>query len=514
AAICFVLWRDRRMLLSPGNFVVLTVLFLVALSLYLYLPIRTNAGAAIHWGDPNTFEKFVAHVTGRSHREVYFLQQNFLEYFHRTNQALSLVGAQLGFILVIGIWGLIRLRPHRWQLFFVLVIVFDFVYTVFLNVISLKVTPFALPTLLCLAILSGLGIAQALHWVHNHPGVGGATSKLVRASWCFIPAIPLALNITSSDQSSNCTAYEHALNALRTPDYESILLVEGDNHFFPVVYARIAEKMRPDLLLFDRHNILYEMPYVGEGKGLFVGKWEEYRRVLEKEIARRMLPLGIYYLTFVPDGVTLPGEFQLVPAGILHKVERKKGPSRPYRIKNAWRYYSTESFYEDFEKDFMTRQVQSHFFLRHAQYLFFAGKDKVAQRQLKNASVLGYDDSLLLSKASELLMDNGYYEEARIQLERALENKPGDVVNNSWGVYYYKKGEYRKAAEYFEKALELKPRDHFYLRNLGLALYRAGEKREALKAMRESLTIKGDQPDLLELIAQETEALGAESHAR
>ncbi|MBW1668178.1 MAG: tetratricopeptide repeat protein [Deltaproteobacteria bacterium] len=162
----------------------------------------------------------------------------------------------------------------------------------------------------------------------------------------------------------------------------------------------------------------------------------------------------------------------------------------------------------------MTRQVQSHFFLRKAQYLFLAGNAKVALRHLKYASALGYDDSFLLGKVSELLADNGYYEEARIELEKALENKPGDVKNSAWGVYYYKKREYIMAAEYFKKALQLKPRDYFYLRNLGLALYRVGDRTEALKVMRDSLRINGNQPDLQEMIAMEAEDQEEENRAR
>ncbi|MBW2028481.1 MAG: DUF2723 domain-containing protein [Deltaproteobacteria bacterium] len=508
AAICFVLWRDRRMLLSPGNFVVLTVLFLVALSLYLYLPVRTNAGAAIHWGDPNNLDRFLAHVTGRTHREVYVLHQSFLEYFRRTNQTLLLVGSQLGVLIGIGIFGFIKLRPLRWQVFFILLITFDFIYTVFLNVISLKVTPFALPTLLALAVLTGLGLAKGLAWVGSLSKVSPGTVRLVRGCCYVMPAIPLFLNFVSCNQGPNYTAYEHTVNILRTADQGSILFLEGDNNFFPVAYGRIAERMRPDLLLFDRSNILYKMPYVGERKGPFFGEWKQYRDMLEAEIVQRMFPAGIYYSTFLPTALSVPEGFQLVPLGTLHSVQMKKDPLDPYRIRNIWKYYSAESFYESFEKDFMTRQVQAHFHLRYGQYLFIARQIRLGLRYLKNASQIGHDDDMVHMKIFTLLADYGFYEEARVELEKALAHKDPGVANDSWGVYYYKMGEYRKAAEYFRKALELEPKKPSYLKNLGLALYRMGRVEEALDAFKESIDLNEDQPELKAFMEKEGLIIG------
>ncbi|MBW2064742.1 MAG: DUF2723 domain-containing protein [Deltaproteobacteria bacterium] len=503
AVIFLVMVRDRKALFRPAHVLVLAFLFLLALSVYIYLPIRTNAGAAIHWGDPNTLGRFLAHVTGRTHREVYVLGRTFLEYFHRANQILSLVGIQLGVILLIALWGFLKLRPLRWRIFFVLVIIFDFAYAVFLNVVSIKVTPFGLPSLVVLIILSGVGIAGGLRWVRNRTRVSLGTQRLVKGFCCALPALPLLLNLSSSNQSSNYTAHEYAVNALRTAGPGSILFLEGDNGFFPVAYARIAERMRPDLILFDRHNTIFKMPYLGEGKGRFVGRWEEYVRILEKGIINRLSPVGIYYLTFMPAALSLPQGYQLVPAGILHRVAKKRDPGNPYRIRNLWKYYASESFYENFEKDFMTRQVQSHFHLRYGHYLFLAGQPNLGLRYLRNASRIGYDDSVVRTKVAGILADYGYFEEARLELEKVLADKDEGTVNNSWGVYFYKKGEYEKAVERFSKAVSLKPREYSYLKNLGLALYKAGDRDRALKVFRRSLNINMNQPEILELIKEE-----------
>ncbi|MBW2000086.1 MAG: DUF2723 domain-containing protein [Deltaproteobacteria bacterium] len=503
AVVFLVVARDRKALFGPTNILVLVFLFLTGLFVYIYLPIRTNAGAAIHWGDPNTLGRFLAHVTGRTHREVYMLSQTLLGYFHRTNQTLSLVGTQLGVILLVALWGFLKLRPLRWQVFFVLLITFDLAYAVFLNVVSIKVTPFALPTLVVLTILSGTGIAGGLEWLRNRPKISIGIQRLAKGFCYAVPALPLLLNFSASNQSSNYTAYEYAVNALRTTGPGSILFLEGDNNFFPVAYARIAERMRPDLILFDRHNILYKMPYLGEGKGSFVGEWEEYRRILEKEIIKKLSPAGIYYLTFVPATLSLPQGYRLVPEGLLNGVAKKVDQGIPYRVRNMWKYYSSDSFYEKFERDFMTRQVQAYFHLRYGHYLFLAAQQDLGLQYLRNASRIGYDDSVVRTKVANILADYGYFEEARVELEKVLAGKDEGTVSNSWGVYYYKKGDYGRAAEYFEKAVGLKPREHSYLKNLGLALYKAGDRDGAVKVFRRSLSIDVNQPEILELMKKE-----------
>ena len=134
AVLFIVLSGDKKALINVRHFLVLSVFFVLALLTYLYLPIRTGAGAAIHWGDPDNLERFLAHVTGRSHRHAYALTKTPLEYISRTKEALLFVWSQFGVILLLALWGWLKLSSVRWRVFFVTVIVFDFAYTIFLNI--------------------------------------------------------------------------------------------------------------------------------------------------------------------------------------------------------------------------------------------------------------------------------------------------------------------------------------------------------------------------------------------
>jgi hypothetical protein len=248
---------------------VLSVFFIAALSMYLYLPIRTEAGASIHWGDPNTLDRFLAHVSGQTHRSGYVLNESLMECMLRTKETLWFVYSQFGVILLFSVWGWFKLSSVRWKVFFVLVIVFDFAYTVFLNIISLEITPFILPTFVVLSLLGGVGLSDLLKKLGAFSSVRLGSQRLIKTALAVIPAIFRFMNYGLCDQSRNYTAYEHAVNIFRTTTNGNVLFLEGDNNFFPVVYGRIVERMREDLILFDRHDIIYKLPYLGEKRGQF-----------------------------------------------------------------------------------------------------------------------------------------------------------------------------------------------------------------------------------------------------
>ncbi len=279
-----VLWivfsGDRSALLNGKRFGILTVLFVVALSAYVYLPIRTEAGAAIHWGDPNTLGRFLAHVSGSAHRQVYVKAS--WESVGRAKEAFLFVWSQFGVLILFSLWGWLR-ASWRWRVFWLLVIVFDFVYTVFLNTISLEITSFNLPTGIVLSILVGTGIAGLMQKLEHIESVGRGTQKALNVAWSIIPAIGLISNFGLCNQSKNYTGYEQGLNIFMTVGTGDIILMDGDNYVFPVIYHRIVERTREDVRLYDRANLLFKLPFLDSDLGHGEKNWERRRNDAEKK---------------------------------------------------------------------------------------------------------------------------------------------------------------------------------------------------------------------------------------
>ncbi len=489
-----ILSGDRKALLEGKRFWVLALFFVLPLLVYVYLPIRTWAGAAMHWGDPDSWDRFWGHVSGRSHRSGYVFNLGVWEYVERLKESLEFLWVQFGVLVVLGVWGWWKIRVVRWRVFLLGVVVFDLFYTVFLNTISLEITPFNLSVCVVLAIGIGVGVGEVVRWCEGRAaGVVG----VLRVGCGVIPLVFLVLNYRVSDQSENTTAYEHALNIFRTAERNAILFMNGDNYIFPVTYGRWVERMREDVTLYDRHNILFKMPGAALGIEARSVPWEQKRNEMEKQIIAENPGRAVYYAVFGPYAVDLPPSNELTPDGVLYRVARKEGDSRGKTFSVAWKYYSTESFYGSFERDFMNREVCAYFFFDRGKDLMLSGQKSAGLQNLRLAREIGYNDNVIHSDMGIFFTDHGFFEEARLSLERALlyhEDLSG--VHNNWGYYYNKIGEHQHAVTSFQKAVELKPDRFFLLNNLGFALFETGQKQEAAAAFEKSLSLHQDQPGI------------------
>ncbi|MBW1770329.1 MAG: tetratricopeptide repeat protein [Deltaproteobacteria bacterium] len=142
----------------------------------------------------------------------------------------------------------------------------------------------------------------------------------------------------------------------------------------------------------------------------------------------------------------------------------------------------------------MNRHVCAHFHFSLGKYLFMIGKPVPGLKEIKWASQIGYDDTMIHSDIALLLIDQGFFEEARSELEKALiyYDDLGGVYTN-WGHYYYELRYYDEAIKSFRQAIKLDPDNFDYYNNLGLALYQAGRNDEAAAALHQSLSMNRDQ---------------------
>jgi tetratricopeptide (TPR) repeat protein len=497
-----VLCGDRRALLNGKRFLILSAFFVVALSVYVYLPIRTEAGAAIHWGDPNSLDRFMAHVSGRSHREVYVLSMTAWEYVGRAKEALLLVGSQFGIMILFAVWGWLKVG-RKWQVLCVLVVFFDFAYTVFLNTISLEITAFNLPTIIVVSILVGVGIGKIIKRIEASAAIGENIRKMMKLAWCIIPLIGLMTNFGLCNQSRNYTAYEQGLNILMTAGSGDIILVSGDNYLFPVTYYRIVERAREDVRLYDRINLFFKLPFVASDFVLREKDWQRHRDDAEKRIIRNRGSSQVFYAIFGPYSIAMEKPYQLQPFGVLYRVCEGGGRGPSSEEEKLWRDYTSLSFTDHFYRDFMTREVCAYFYFKKGDYLIRSGYAEMGLRNMQVASEIAYDDDVIHTDMAVFLTDQGFFEQAQEELEKALiyhDDLSG--VYNNWGYFYHKKGEHDKSVHSFRKAVQLAPDNAGYHNNLGFALFEAGRKRECLLALERSLALNPDQPEIKKFIEE------------
>jgi len=140
-----------------------------------------------------------------------------------------------------------------------------------------------------------------------------------------------------------------------------ILFMNGDNYVFPVTYGRMVERMREDVVLYDWLNIIFKLPDVDIYKRPGSIAWKDQRNRMEKKIIEEKGSSNVFYAAFGPYSIRMPEQHRLVPYGIVHRVVKEEELVKAYEVENVWRYYASESFYDNFERDFMNREICAYF---------------------------------------------------------------------------------------------------------------------------------------------------------
>ena len=506
SVLLFLIMSDRRGILSLKTLTIITVLFLFALTIYAYLPIRTHAGAAIHWGDPDSLKNFIDVVSGKNHRSKFVFNMGFIEYLVRSKDALMVVVKQFWVILLFGVCGFIRLPQMRWKIFYLGIIVFDCFYTVFLNTVDIEITSFNLPTLIVIAILAGYGVSDLLKRSREYFLKSNLRLyKISNIACCLVPVIFITSNYKICDQARNYIGYEHALNIFRTVNQGGTVIVGADNNLFPITYARITERMREDVTIYDTYNLFFRIPYVGDSHGLsgFGGKDDDLMNILTNKIIEEKISQGVYFSLLNPYLVSMPDDYILMPYGILSRVVNDQIDIDQRKRAQIWNYYATESLEDTFVRDYMNREITAVFHINKGQYLLMLGGIEPGLKRLKLASEIGFNDEVIHMYLSVLFSDFGFFDEAKLELEKSLIYcRDLSSVYNSWGYYYSKRGEKDKAIDSIKKAVDMDPDNTLYYNNLGSLLLETGQKEAAIKIFRKSLSINKDQEGIDKILQE------------
>ncbi|HJX35110.1 MAG TPA: tetratricopeptide repeat protein [Desulfatiglandales bacterium] len=409
-------------------------------------------------------------------------------------------------ILLFGVWGVLNLPLMRWKMFYLGIIIFDFFYTVFLNTVYIEVTPFNLPTLIVITILSGIGISDLLNRCKKI--VIKSDIRIFQISniaCCLVPVIFLAANYKICDQSRNYIAYEHALNNFRTVNNGGTLIVGADNNLFPITYARIIERMREDVTLYDTYNLIFRKPYTADSEEPFIldEEGDDSMTVLSIKVIDENISRGVYFSLLNPRIVNMPDGYGLIPYGILSLVVNDQIEIDQKNRAQIWNYYDFESLEDTFFRDYMNREITANYHLNKGRHLLMLGGIEPGLKRLRLASQIGYNSTATHSYLSLLLSDFGFFDEAKVELEKSLiySKNPAGIYTN-WGYYYSKRGDLNNAVDSIKKALDIDPDNTLYYNYLGSILLEAGRKDEAIEVFQISLSIKNNQEGIKKILQE------------
>ncbi len=221
------------------------ILFMLGLSVYLYLPVRSSLSPLADWGHPSTLSLLINHVTASQYQQtVMFSLSNLLSSSQLFFSILVANWWWIGFILVIiGIIYGIRQNLRRAILLLIL-LVSNIIITAFYHIPDID--PYYLPALFaCFMFMSdGVIFLWEKYAIPN-------TRRLIMGVAGVAALSMLLLNFNRMDNSGHRLAEDYGKLVLDTANSGTVF-TNDDNSSFPALYMRYGENYNPSVEVFDR----------------------------------------------------------------------------------------------------------------------------------------------------------------------------------------------------------------------------------------------------------------------
>ncbi|MFA5833757.1 MAG: DUF2723 domain-containing protein [Bacteroidota bacterium] len=229
------------------NIAKLSIPFMAGLSIYLYLPIRSAQQPLLNWGDPQTFEKFWWHFTGKQFRVFMFSSTDAakkqLNYFFENlpNEFFFVVLA----FAVVGCFILLFTDKKKFVftgLLFVSCIAYSINYDIH------DIDSYFLLAFIAIAIFSAFGI-QKIYLRFEKP----ITKSMVMILLIIIVSVQCIESRKKVNQSENYLVEDYTKNILlNLPQNSIVLSYQWDYFVASSYYYQYVKNIRKDVVVLDK----------------------------------------------------------------------------------------------------------------------------------------------------------------------------------------------------------------------------------------------------------------------
>ncbi len=234
-----------------------TPAFLAGLLPYLYLPLRASAGPALNWGAPDTWERFLRHVSGKQYQVWMFSGAESagkqLAYF------ISAYPAEFAWILLplvlFGVWTALCRQPAvGW--FLALLFGSCVLYAINYDIHDID------SYFLLAYVVSGIWAAYGLAEIGRH--LGTKRFWLTAAGALAVLAAMAGINFGRVSQRGNYLVEDYTKNMFRSLRPGAVVLsAQWDYWVSAGWYYQQVERLRPDVTIIDP-ELLRRSWYLGQ----------------------------------------------------------------------------------------------------------------------------------------------------------------------------------------------------------------------------------------------------------
>lgn len=533
-------WRRWKLYAS------MLALFMLGLSVYIYMPIRSLADPPVDWGNPETWENFRDCVSRKQYQFGLTENPRTIPRFCRQTWVFIKLYAKeftpwLAWLPLVGGFALWKKDKRH---FVFLITTFVLISLGFVLILNFKIDKqslwlnnvFWIPAYMVAAMLMGFGIDLIGSFKRGRlNGLPPATALALASIFCLLTA-----NYYRNDKSEYYFNYDFAMNIFKTIERDAIYMPSADHATFPVLYFQAVEGFRPDITIGNKYGYAEE--------SLYQDMPIEIRRQFKKiptEGEQHMIEDWIIVNTDRPvyfskkhDIRGLPEE-TMVDAGLIYRVARRDEELPHTELWNeyAWhtldeadtrgdltaefvlsdyhfgrgRYHlgrgETEHGLEAFEKAISVtgenKETFNNFGSACAEYGLLDAAASYYERALK----LDPDYVLSLRNMGKLSLQGEQYEKALTHLRRAAKKLPRDYETN-WLIARCLKnlGRMDQALAQLEELARIAPQSAEVFREIGMIyLNETGDMESARRMFARSLSINPNQPELAMFVTQQAD---------
>ncbi len=530
-------------ILSEGKFAVTaTALFLLGLSVHLFLYIRSGLNPPIDEVDPETWRALYAHLRREQYppmnifnrkASLIFQFQHFWGYFREQFRMLGdiMIGrfnlgrASMIIPFGLGIYGII-LNYYRekksWIVNFTALALNSIGLILFLNFSDHEVRErdyFYSGAFYFFSVFIGIGASAFLILLRDYFKTKGAKFRrpTVAAGVIIIvfSILPARYHWFEHDRSENYIARDYAYNMLACLEPDAVIFTNGDNDTFPLWYIQCVENFRNDVCVANL-SLLNTNWYIKQLRDMKSGApiklndseienlnpvklndgsiaWKRDRAV-QHIIRNSIWKRPVYFAVTVPHEVWTPYKENLEMEGMVRRIV-------PYKGEHLLNEFLMARNFDDIYK---YRGVLTDKMERDRSVF----KNEDTKTMFINFSVAAFQ------LAQEAARD-GDYKEASRRAELSIEfNSSFDYAKKYAGIYYVRNGELPKAVRHYEELLKNYPERADYFTGL-VAVYReAGKPAMALDAVDKGIKRFPDERDIYAYGFQISVGLGDHRRAK
>ncbi|MEW6104245.1 MAG: DUF2723 domain-containing protein [bacterium] len=450
-----------RMGLSPFIVLKMFLLFLLPLSLWLYLPLRASQNPILNWGDPKTLDNFIIHILAKSYTGYF---SPIKESLIRFSSHLKFFPSQFSkYILSISLFSIpFFLKRKILFLFFLLIFVVNSLHSIRYTIVN--ICDYYIPSFILTSILIGLGLSLFARFI-----------PFLSFFLLLLISIPYFSNHFQNNRAKFFFSYDYGMNILRPLKKEAIIFCYGDYDALPLYYLQYAEERRndtPNLVwmflgcdwhieaIKKRHsNIAFPFNPIPYKELKYYNLGEVINERLNKIVTSNFDRFPIYAGHGVRQEKGIGDNFFLLPDGLFFRLlpKDKKRLSEELEKTQIAFLFQGKGF-----KDRVAFDVWKN-------YALIYNEMGNLYRQIDlNKAIVEYKKALEIDSSCNgarlnlgfSYIDNKNYEDAKSEFERVFEDDLSFnpfLVHYGLGFVYQNKKDFKMAISEYTQALKIDP---------------------------------------------------------